>query len=224
MDDQTTSPDIDTAITMLLASSRLLSAAEILHSFMPVPKSAGVYAWYFDEIPSGVPTNGCHTAAEGKTLLYVGIAPKESKGRLTSSKRTLRHRLRDHLAGNAEGSTLRLTLGCLLAGALDIQLRRVGSGNRYTFTNPGEIRLDAWFTAHAFVAFIALERPWEVESRLLSKLSLPLNLSGNSTHVFAADLGRIRAAARRKTSNLPVVADSGGPRRVLHRTAGCIES
>jgi hypothetical protein len=219
VDDPTTPPDIDAAIAMLLEPVRLWSAAEILDSFMPVPKSAGVYAWYFDEIPPGVPTNGCHKAADGKTLLYVGIAPRESRGRVTPSKRTLQHRLRDHVAGNAEGSTLRLTLGCMLAGAIGIQLRRVGSGNRYTFTNPGEIRLDGWLMAHAHVGFTAVEHPWEVESRLLSKLSLPLNLSGNSTHMFAADLGRIRAAARRQASDLPIVADSGGPRRVLRQTA-----
>ena len=50
-----------------------------------------------------------------------------------SSQQTLRQRLRTHYAGNAEGSTLRKTLGCLLAEELGIQLRRVGSGNRKTF-------------------------------------------------------------------------------------------
>jgi len=50
--------------------------------------------------------------------------------------------MRDHFTGNAEGSTLRLTLGCLLSETLNIKLRRVGRGKRHTFTNPGEIILD----------------------------------------------------------------------------------
>jgi hypothetical protein len=35
--------------------------------------------------------------------------------------------IRYHYTGNASGSTLRLTLGCLLAERLGIQLRRVGA-------------------------------------------------------------------------------------------------
>jgi hypothetical protein len=40
----------------------------------------------------------------------------------------VRQQLWTHYAGNAEGSTLRKTLGCMLAEQLGIQLRRVGSG------------------------------------------------------------------------------------------------
>lgn len=208
------SPESDAAITLLLHPTRLWGAVEILQSYAPVPKSAGVYAWYFDEIPPGVPITGCHKSTDGQVLLYVGIAPKENKAAATSSKRTLRHRLRDHLAGNAEGSTLRFTLGCLLADQLGTRLRRVGSGKRYTFTNPGEIELDRWLAAHAHIAFAAIERPWQVEAKLLSMVSLPLNLSGNTTHSFAADLSRMRSLARREAASLPVVVDNGGPRRM----------
>jgi GIY-YIG catalytic domain len=48
----------------------------------------------------------------------------------------------NHYTGNAEGSTLRKTLGCLLANELGIQLWRVGSGNRMTFIE-GEQALSA---------------------------------------------------------------------------------
>src|SRR5262249_706422 len=142
----------------------------------PIPASPGVYAWYFDEVPPGVPIDGCHQAL-GHTLLYVGIAPKETKGfAVKPSIRTLRERRRDHFNANGEGSTLRLTLGCLLSKKLNIQLRRVGSGKRRTFTNPGEITLDTWMAQHARVAWSAVEEPWLVEKRLLSMFPLPLNL------------------------------------------------
>jgi hypothetical protein len=89
-------------------------------------------------VPLGVPTKGCHHTLNHK-LLYVGIAPKQTCRATTKlSVRTLRDRLDDHFRGNAEGSTLRLTLGCLLSDLLGIQLRRVDSGRRFTFTNVGE--------------------------------------------------------------------------------------
>src|SRR4051812_39622174 len=98
----------------LLAPAALLSRAEILARPCPLPALPGVYAWYFDEPPPGVPLSGCYRVL-GRVLLYVGIAPKATVGATTRpSQRTLRHRLRDHFCGNAEGSTLRLTLGCLL--------------------------------------------------------------------------------------------------------------
>ncbi len=133
--------DHDVGAALLLQPTRLFRATEIIADFTSVPKSSGVYAWYFDEVPPGVSTDGCHQSDRGQVLLYVGIAPKKSAAG-TVSKRTLRHRLRDHLVGNAEGSTQRLTLGCLLADELGLQLRRVGSGKRRTFTNPGEVVLD----------------------------------------------------------------------------------
>jgi hypothetical protein len=102
----------DAAIASVLQPMPLWSAAEILANFAPVPKSAGIYAWYFDETPPGVPTTGSHRNLHNQVLLYVGIAPKAAKNTLKPSTRTLRGRLRDHLVGNSEGSTLRLTLGC----------------------------------------------------------------------------------------------------------------
>lgn len=34
--------------------------ARVLAKDCPVPKKAGVYAWYFRKVPLGVPTEGCH--------------------------------------------------------------------------------------------------------------------------------------------------------------------
>ena len=72
--------------------------------------------------------SGCHHV-DGFTLLYTGISPKQPprNGR-PARKGQLRQRIVTHYAGNAEGSTLRKTLGCLLAGELGIQLRRVRVG------------------------------------------------------------------------------------------------
>jgi len=75
-------------------------------------------------------------------LLYIGISPnKLSKPPSTQS---LRSRIQYHYRGNAEGSTLRRTLGILLAEESGYPLRRVGSGKRMTLTQDGERWLNRW--------------------------------------------------------------------------------
>jgi hypothetical protein len=98
----------------LLNPTRLYSAEEIRSRKCPIPMSAGVYAWFFTAIPPGVPTENCEKW-ESATLLYIGISPKAPpKNGRPPSRQTIRSRVRYHYRGNAEGSTLRLTLGCLL--------------------------------------------------------------------------------------------------------------
>src|SRR3954451_16461270 len=98
----------------LLSPAKLWRRDEILNARpSPVPNAAGVYAWYFASLPSAIDVSGCHTH-HGLPMLYVGIAPKKPYADGRRSKSTLRQRVRYHYRGNAEGSTLRLTLGCLL--------------------------------------------------------------------------------------------------------------
>src|SRR6476620_466398 len=136
----------------LLVPQHLWTRAEVLARPSPVPKAPGVYAWYFRKLDSRVPSLDCLAAGEFR-LLYIGISPSAppSNGKLPS-KQSLNHRLRYHMRGNAEGSTLRLSLGCILAAQLGIELRRVGSGKRLTF-GPGEQRLSEWLEENARVAW-----------------------------------------------------------------------
>jgi len=111
---------------------------------------------------------------------------------------------------------LRLTLGCLLSEQLGIKLRRVGSGGRYTFTNPGEQVLDAWMRQHAFVTWVEINAPWELEDYLLTSagLRLPLNLDGNPCPEAVSTLAAIRLKARQQADRFDIVIDSGGPRKL----------
>lgn len=114
---------------------------------------------------------------------------------------------------------MRLSLGCLLGSALGLDLRRVGSTERRTFTNPGEQRLDVWMSENALVSWCETDEPWMAEAELLaSGLSLPLNIDRNPD----ARLAKIASDARRRASqralSLPVVMDSGGPRRGRDRS------
>jgi hypothetical protein len=189
----------------LTRPTRLYTRSEVLERPSPVPAGAGIYAWFFDEIPdSRIDTRACVTC-NGATLLYIGIAPKPPpRNGAPASRQGLRSRIRQHYSLNAYGSTLRLTLGCLLAAQLGIELRRVGSGKRLTFCKDGEAKLSAWMAAHAFVAWAEAPEPWIWEARALETLDLPLNLSENERHPFRPVLVAARAAARTTARGLPV--------------------
>jgi hypothetical protein len=187
----------------LLNPQRVWSRSDVLDGDC-VPRSSGVYAWYFREIPTGVPTDECVKHGD-LTLLYVGIAPKEPpKNGTSASARTLRSRIRNHMRGNAYCSTLRLTIGCLLADQLGLQLRRVGSGKRMTFAD-GESTLSTWMDQNAFVCWMECERPWVLEREIIGTVNLPLNLDQNSRHPYCSTLRACRAAAKARARSLPVV-------------------
>jgi hypothetical protein len=77
---------------------KLFTRAEVLSRPSPVPLASGLYAWFFKEMPPGVPVDGC-LVVEGFTLLYIGIAPDGQNK--PNSRATLRSRIRQHLSGNA---------------------------------------------------------------------------------------------------------------------------
>jgi len=189
----------------VLRPSRMWTRSEVLAADKPVPAAGGVYAWFFDELPDErVDRDACHQVNEW-TLLYVGISPKRPprNGKPPSSQ-TLRSRVRYHMRGNAEGSTLRLSLGCLLTDRLGIELRRVGSGERMTFGG-GEDVLSAWLNEHARVVWVEHPEPWVLEEELIGELYLPLNLDQNRDHPFHAVISGVRSEAKRSARDQPVV-------------------
>ena len=129
----------------------LFSRSDVLAKPCPVPAQWGVYAWYFRNIPGRLSTEGCITK-DRLTLLYIGISP--DKVGKPNSKANIRGRIKNHYQGNAEGSTLRRSLGVLLTKESDFPLRRVGSGKRMTFTHLGEQWLDTWMKNNAFVCWV----------------------------------------------------------------------
>ena len=184
---------------------KLWSRSEILKMKpCPVPAEGGVYAWYLRDFPAFIPTQDC-VRHGNLTLLYVGISPSAPpKDGKKPSTQTLRHRIKFHLNGQAEGSTLRITLGCLLSEELGIQLRRVGNGRRMTFVE-GEKELNEWMNENAFVCWTVHPKPWELEDELIENLSLPLNLKQNKSHPFHPILTGIRKEAKLRAKELPVI-------------------
>ncbi|QKW62574.1 hypothetical protein HUT15_19730 [Streptomyces sp. NA03103] len=174
----------------LVSPDRLWSAQEVLARPSPVPAAAGVYGWHFEQPP--------HTDLDAERLLYIGIAPRYMANR--TSTQNLRKRVRYHYRGNAAGSTLRLTLGCLLG----MELRRVGSGKRMTFGKAGEAALSQWMADNARVCWIERSEPWDLESQLIAQLDLPLNLDQNRHNAFHTRLKELRAQARQRAWELPI--------------------
>lgn len=179
---------MDTAA--LVTPELLWSAKDVLVRPSPIPATSGVYGWHFRQAP-------CTELPHGQ-LLYVGIAPRHMKTR--ASAQNLRTRVRYHFRGNAAGSTLRLTLGCLLG----LELRRVGSGGRLTFCRAGEARLSQWMAENAQVCWVEDPEPWTTESELIAQLDLPLNLDQNRHNDFHSHLKELRAQARQRARELPV--------------------
>jgi hypothetical protein len=167
-----------------------------------------VYGWWFRFLPSPLDTSAC-LIREGRTLLYTGISPKAppTNGRRPSGQH-LRNRIKTHYTGNAEGSTLRKTLGVLLAAELSIDLRRVGSGNRMTF-GTGERALSEWMAANAFVSWVTDPTPWILESHLIADLDVPLNLQGNRHNRFHPELTAARSSAVARARALPILPNPG---------------
>ena len=191
---------IDTSIAeashALLHPKVFLGREDVLSRSTELPKSSGIYAWYFDDIPPGIQTNGLHRL-DDRFLLYAGISPKKPRredGKPSSG--TLRSRLRSHYRGNASQSTLRLTLGSLLHEKLGIQLEQSASG-RFTFGD-GESALSDWMAMHTWVCWALHPEPWLVESAFMVAVPLRLNLDQNQKSAFHVQLTQARAEQRNR--------------------------
>ena len=203
-------PDLERLENQLLHSGLLHRWSEIRNDPRVPPRSPGVYAWFFTREPPEVPAEQCFVR-ERATLLYVGISPKNAK-----SKSTLRERLWSHYEGVAESSTLRTTLGCLLEEQFGTVLRRVGSGKTQTFGEK-ERDLSDWMAENTLVTWVETSSPWLLEDHLLSRLNLPLNIAGNSSHPFRGRLQELRRRAGVRALELEIV-----PRRKAIFLVSCV--
>jgi hypothetical protein len=193
--------DLELALSALTNPKRLWSRAECLSRPSPVPAAPGLYGWYFRELPPAVDTTRCLQSG-GRTLLYVGIAPSRPFGNNgLPSTSTLRSRIRMHYAGNAESSTLRLTLGSLLTAELALSH---DPGRRTKSFGEGERKLSEWMAQSAYVMWVEHCEPWSIEAQVIASLNLPLNLAHNRSHGFSSHLTKARS---RRLPASPIESD-----------------
>lgn len=177
-------PDYSMTASQILHPARLARTVDA----NTAPKEKGIYAWLF--APGSLPVPDAEYATtDGFELLYVGIAPSSA-----ASKSLLRPRLVRHATGDASRSTLRLTLGVLLADELGLTLGI--HKERVNWGPDGEAKLSRWMSEHARVAWAVHSEPWTVENELLATATLALNIDGRSD-AFSRELKHRRTQARR---------------------------
>jgi hypothetical protein len=171
--------------------STLFTVDDVIGKPSAAPDEAGIYAWWFDELPN-VPLTGA-LEQNGFRLAYVGIASYRP-----GSRRTLRQRLRNHCSGPIATSTLRRSLAAVLIDQLNLHPCRM-QGQKTRLADGEEARLTEWLAAHGRVSWIASATPWLLEDELLlNGPSLALNIRGNA-HPFVRELRSLR----QKLSDLP---------------------
>ena len=102
--------DVSVLVAQYLAA-RPYTRDEVCARPGPIPPAPGVYGWWFRALPADIDTSRCEHK-DGLTLLYAGISPSRppANGK-RPSQQNIRMRIVYHFGGNAEGSTLRKTLG-----------------------------------------------------------------------------------------------------------------
>lgn len=175
----------------------------------PAPKTAGIYAWYArwptqadqgrtDAAPEQAPwwiaearSDESETGEGEWRLIYVGIAPgRAPKQGAKPSKSNLRKRLGQHARSKAGSSTLRRTLGSLLAPRLGLGARLSERGKIAEFLledgagpeagearagRSGESVLSSWMAEHLRVVVAEDHAPWEIEADVIAELRPTLN-------------------------------------------------
>ncbi|GGK83552.1 hypothetical protein GCM10011509_35010 [Ornithinimicrobium pekingense] len=162
-------PSADDAAQMvaqLSDSSRARTFDDVLKTAGKGLNSPGMYSWWVDDAGAGDLCAGLeHEIAPG--LIYAGLAGATRKSGATSSN-TLRGRITTmHLGKNNEFSTLRRSIGSVLAHA-------------YGQPTIDEARLTLWMHAHLRIVLIPVANPHtldDLESDILRELDPPLNLA-----------------------------------------------
>lgn len=183
---------------------------EVFSDPCPVPDAPGANGWWFRTVPADIDVSGCEQR-DGLTLLYVGISPTRPpvSGKPPSTQ-DLRKRVKYHFGAanaDAEGSTLRKTLGILLSDELGFKLRRIGNGDRRTFAG-GESVLTQWMAENVLVSWVVHPEPWFLEEKLIAALDLPLNgQETNKANAFYLELKRLRRAAMNNANKQRVLKE-----------------
>lgn len=180
--------NLEDHIDQLIRPSKLFIPSTVLLSLDR--KAKGIYGWWFRENSLPVPAVGTAQSSAG-SLLYVGVGPVGA-----NSGSDLRIRLGNHISGNSTCSTLRRSLGCLLAEKLNLRFRvtRTSKGGKtlHYGLGEGEAILTAWMEAHASVCWVEHSQPWLLEASALQLVRLPLNVRGNRHCEFSGVLHQMR--------------------------------
>lgn len=179
-------PDVAEYVRILEDEATARTPTEFLATNGVGLRSPGLYSWWVDPAGAADLTRSLrHVIRPG--MIYAGLAgaTRERSGRQSSN--TLWLRISGmHLGGKHEFSTLRLTLGSTLVGALG-------------WSEIDEAKLSEWMHAHLRVITLPVadaDTLGKLESAVLEELDPPLNLS----KVAKTDIRRRLSELRRQYS------------------------
>ena len=166
---------------------------EIRMSKSLLPKQRGVYAWFFDQPPNEVPTEGC-LQRDDMSLLYIGTAGADLR-----KNGNLHRRLGvSHLGGNERRSTLMQTFAAVMSELAGPAIAKVEpKGLKYHTSKIGEKALRDWMDLNTAICWIEHPAPAEVEAELIARYRTPLNIEF-AAHPFAPLLSEKRNQRRKE--------------------------
>ncbi|WP_245925192.1 DUF6884 domain-containing protein [Nocardia nova] len=196
---QRTPGDVDDAsevVGRLGDTSRAMSLDDVMASGGVGLRTPGMYSWWVDDAGAADLTTGLgHAIAPG--LIYAGLAGATRKGGASSSN-TLWGRIATmHLGRKHEFSTLRRSLGSILAHA-----------NGQSMID--EAQLTLWMHAHLRVVLIPVanaDRLDDLETEILAELDPPLNIA----KVARTPLRQRLSALRKQYAVSPTTTSNEGP-------------
>ena len=165
-------------------------------------RADGVYFIFFDALegllqrllPAIIFNPDRPYSQEGYELLYVG-----------ASVDPLSRRVLEHLDGNTNGSSLRMTVGALMRPELGLEPVTTPRRNYFDFGSDGEARLTDWMLAHTRVATAASAQPYVDERELLTTIPVPFNINERRRLPFSKYLMAQRAVMAGK-AQMPAAA------------------
>lgn len=106
---------------------------------------------------------------ENLRVIYTGITGKSLQGR--DSKQ--------HFNGNAEGSTVRSSVGALLGFKNTFRITKKGKTKKTKYKIDQEVQISDWMKGNLIMYYIESEDYTENEDKLINHFNPPLNLRGN---------------------------------------------
>lgn len=141
----------------------------------------------------GIPVT--YTKFRGYDVIYVGLAGKSLRDR----------DIKKHFKGNAGGSTLRKSLGCLFGYNLIPRDSNYSNNGKTKFDATDERELSDWIKANLLFFYYANKDYDVVESLLIRELNPPLNLDKNSNIInseFREYLTKLRSNKPKQLNNI----------------------
>lgn len=164
-----------------------------------LPDPPGMYFWYFQNIDELFFKEqkeklylDCIIKSNGYFLLYIGIAVGQS----------IKQRITDKHLNSAHVSTLRHSIGSLLANKARLKPSLIVETGKFAIDKDWEIekRITEYLKENAKISWIIDENPKRLETFLLGnykKLSFPLNIKENLDHPFCEILRDLRKKYKR---------------------------